>query len=465
MTVIRPIKGLEPCLYDCLESTFRQYYPRDKLHIRFCISSRDEPALPILKRLIQDYPDDYDAQILVEEEDEALEGAENRLGPNPKIRNMSRAYREAIGDIIWVIDCNVWVAKGTIGRMLATLEGAGGNRKNKFVHQLPLVVDTVGSTVEDETNGLLNGDIGSSAQIRTTSTASHDTSPFSIADRNKWTIGGGRLEEAFMSSSHAKFYTAINTVLFAPCSVGKSTMFRHSHLNSLTDGKGIDFFSENICEDHLIGDLLWKQQVPEEKQGEKWGKHALCFGDLAVQPMANMSVREYWSRRVRWLRVRKFTVTLATLVEPGTESFLCSLYGAFAMTTLPLFHDRLGIPQTWTAFVVIWLLSVAIWCAMDWTLYLHLQSAKSIEVDDSTPGFARPPKSGRRRPLGEWLLAWLGREALAFPIWFWAFWGGTRVEWRGKKFWVGMDMKVHEINDTRKEATGCMNGHGKARND
>lgn len=421
----------------------------------------------MLERLLQDFPE-HDVQILVESEDAALESSgPTEMGPNPKIRNMSRAYREAVGDVIWIIDCNVWVAKGTVGRMVATLRGDGTKRLNKFVHQLPLVVDTIGSTVEDETHGLLDGGApNSGSQIRTTSQASKESPTLSAADRNYWTIGGGRLEEVFMSSSHAKFYTAINTVAVAPCIVGKSTMFRRSHLNSLTDNKGIDFFSENICEDHLIGDLLWKQQIPDEKRGEKWGKHALCFGDLAVQPMANMSVREYWSRRVRWLRVRKFTVTLATLVEPGTESFLCSLYGAFGISTIPYFHEHFGISHTWTAFALFWLLSVGIWCAVDWTLYLHLHSAKSIEVDEHTPAFAQPPRRRTRRPFGEWLFAWLGREALALPIWLWAFYGGTTVEWRGKKFWVGMDMKVHEVVYEPGKNMNCMlNGSHKARND
>ena len=52
-------------------------------------------------------------------------------------------------------------------------------------------------------------------------------------------------------------------------------------------------------------------------------------------------------------------------------------------------------------------------------------------------------------------MAWVGREALsALPIWCWAFWGGTSLEWRGRKFWVGMDMKVHEIINTSREPTG-----------
>lgn len=461
VTIIRPVKGLEPRMYDCLASTFRQDYPKDKLHIRLCISSWNDASYPVVKRLLEDFPG-FDAQLLLEEEDHLLQDGSLHLGPNPKIRNMSRAYREAPGDIIWVIDCNIWVARGVCGRMVAKLEGRRERCKNKFVHQLPLVVDIVGSTAAEETGGMLNGHGDTHAQVRTSNSATATTQQ--DTERTAFSIGGGRLEEIFMSSAHAKFYTAINTVLVAPCIIGKSTMFRRSHLNSVTNDEGIDHFSENICEDHLIGDALWKKQVPEERQGEKLGKHALCFGDLAIQPMANMSLSEYWSRRVRWLRVRKFTVTMATLVEPGTESFLCSLYGAFAMTTLPFFVNTVGITPTWASFALLWLLSVSVWCLMDWTLFLKLHSATSVEVDGETPFFARPPKGTSRRPFAQWLFAWLGRELLAFPIWFWAFYGGTQVEWRGKRFWVGMDMKVHEITaEEEQDSSGVTSG--KARKD
>ncbi|KAK3702489.1 Ceramide glucosyltransferase [Vermiconidia calcicola] len=478
ITIIRPVKGLEPHLYDCLASTFRQYYPALKLHIHLCVPTRDDPAFPVLERLVRDFPD-HDAGIFVEEEDEELQSGRLELGPNPKIRNMSRAYRECVEhhltNLVWIVDCNVWIGVHTLGRMLEAMSGY------KFVHQLPLVVDTLGTTTREETGG--NDD----ASIRTTSTDKQDTTPLARRNQSWWTTGGGRLEEMFTSTSHAKFYTAINTVAVAPCIVGKSTMFYSSHLNSLTDGKGINFFSYNICEDHLIGDLLWKGAVPEEI-GMKWegsknngkmvkrkklGKHALCFGDLAIQPMAQMSVADYWRRRVRWLRVRKFTVTLATLVEPGTEAFLCSAYGAFAVTTLPFLNTRLAIPATWTAFSLFWLLSVSIWCAMDFTLYQRLHSGASVHeghgmhIPDFVAGGGR---GGRRRGFGDWLVAWLGRETLALPIWVWAFWGGTTVEWRGRKFWVGVDMKVHEIKDDgTKNYDGGGNGNlaakanGKAR--
>ena len=435
VTIIRPVKGPEPNLYECLAATFRQNYPLQKLEICLCVSSLDDPAVPIIQRLLADFPV-FDARLLVEDQDPALQDGspeQRRLGPNPKIRNMSRAYRESKGDILWIIDCNVWVAPGVLGRMVDTLCGFNGTHKFKFVHQLPIVVDVDGETKVDH------------ASLRRKPRKTLQSTLRSLLG-----AGGGSLEELFMASSHAKFYTAINTVLIAPCIVGKSTMFRRSHLDHLTSSgsdlpPGLDYFSVNICEDHLIGDLLWKKQVPEELRGEIWGKHALVFGDLAVQPMMGMSVMDYIGRRIRWLRVRKFTVTLATLVEPGTESILCSLYGAYAFTAFSWLHQAFGLSSSWATFWLFWATSVACWASFDRMLYLRLHSGSPIKGDQNTPAFARPLTGKPRRPFGSWLLAWSGRELLAFPIWFTAFFGGVTVNWRGKKFWVGTDMKVHAI--------------------
>lgn len=458
VTILRPVKGLEPYLYECLAATFHQSYPRQKLTIYFCVSSKSDPAYPILQRLLSDFPG-FDAKIFVEEEDPNLtgHGTENNLGPNPKIRNMSRGYREAKGDIIWTLDCNVWIGKGVCGRMVDKLCGfrADGGRAKafKFVHHLPLVVDSVRPSAAEETRGLLAGFQDQDSQGGSSSTAAYDNAQGSNTDPERTGIfhtGGGRLEEMFMASSHAKFYTAISTIAVVPCIVGKSNMFRRTHLDYLTSTSstgpsGIDFFSENICEDHLIGDILWRKKVREEEAGELWGKHALVFGDVAIQPMAGMSAREYIARRVRWLRVRKWTVLVATLIEPGVECLLCSAYGSFALTTLPWFHDKLNIPQTWTAFTLFWILSVLGWITVDRFVYAKLHSFASVEFDADTPSFARRPTLHMRRPFIEWIMAWLGREFLALPIWTIAVLGGTTVVWRSKTFWVGMDMKVYEV--------------------
>ncbi|KAM7193111.1 glycosyltransferase [Rhypophila sp. PSN 637] len=465
ITIIRPTKGVEPGLYECLASTFRQEYPKNKLTIRFCVSSASDPAYETLKQLVRDFPQ-FNAAVLVEEEDPLLHGSDgnvNNLGPNPKIRNISRAYREADGDVIWILDCNIWVGKGAAGRMVDKLFGFQTNgasaKPYKFVHQLPLVVD-IESTTTDETETLLLSDSGST-----------------LAPTTGLMGRGGRLEQMFMATSHAKFYSAINTVGIAPCIVGKSNMFRKSHLDRFTDPAqnpilssssthnrrtGVDFFSSYICEDHLIGDLIWRSKMPGYRN------HGLVFGDVAIQPMSGMSIYSYVARRVRWLRVRKWTVLLATLVEPGVESLLCSLHFSFAMTTLPFVEKYIGVPPTYTSMGALWLMSVTIWMTLDRWVTCMLYQLRSVEVDENTPSFARGTarRGGAKQPsfLREWLPAWLGREFLALPIWTWAVLLGTTVSWRGKSFRVNMDMSVVEIPDDKvdkleREDAPLTNGH------
>ncbi|KAI0158021.1 glycosyltransferase family 21 protein [Hypoxylon sp. FL1284] len=471
ITIIRPAKGLEPGLYECLACVFHQSYPADKLTIYFCVSSRSDAAYPIIRQLLADHPG-FDAQIFVEAEDPYLRGRADAVGPNPKIRNLSRAYREARGDVVWPLDCNVWIARDAAGRMVDRLCGylPGGARAApyKFVHQLPLVVDTVTSMSTADARGrarLLSG----AAVTGGSDARSAVRVPSSVLERS-WAHGGGRLEEMFMATTHAKFYGAINAVGVAPCIVGKSNMFRKSHLDLVTDParnpvltgraatlpKGLDHFSLFMCEDHVIGDLLWRSDLPG------FANHGLVWGELAIQPMAGMSVPAYVARRVRWLRARKWTVLSATLVEHGVESLVCCFYLSFGLTTVPWFHDVLGIPQSWKALWYIWLAGVTTWMAVDRAVFKKLHAGQSILVDEHAPPFVRGTSRGgaETRPFGEWFLAWLGREVLALPIWTWAVFLGTSVNWRGKRFRVRADMTVVAIDAEDQEHTSHQNGYG-----
>lgn len=399
-------------------------------------------------------------RLLVEEYDPLISGLDgNELGPNPKIRNISRAYREAPADsLIWIMDCNVWIPRDVAGRMvdklLGLLPGGQTTTPYKLVHQLPLVVDIPASDVDKkEEESLLP---------------------------KAWQEGGGRLDEMFMATTHAKFYSAINTVGVAPCVIGKSNMFRKAHLDTYTQpshnphlapsdaarGTGVDFFSSYICEDHLISDLLWNAPIPADTTTtttttdpktpppppRPFGNHALVPGDLAIQPVAAVPVRAYWARRVRWLRVRKWTVLLATLVEPGVESLLCNLYFAYAATTLPLFNSWFSIPQTWAATMALWAAGVTIWMGCDRAVHARLHSCACVDNDKNTPFFAAG--AGGRRPLAEWVPAWLGRELLALPIWTWAVLLGTTVTWRGKSFRVRSDMSVVSLDGPKGSGAG-----------
>jgi hypothetical protein len=148
ITILRPIKGLDPWLYECLASAFQLDYPLSKVTIYICVPSRSDPAFPVLEQLLANFPR-LDARIFVGAEEDvdasASDPGPDTRGLNPKIRNRSRAYIEAPSDIVWIVDCNVWIGRGTAGRMVEKLCGYGPNVSRvqacRFVHQLPIVVE------------------------------------------------------------------------------------------------------------------------------------------------------------------------------------------------------------------------------------------------------------------------------------------------------------------------------------
>ena len=98
------------------------------------------------------------------------------------------------------------------------------------------------------------------------------------------------------------------------------------YYTSLGVGHAIKF-SQDTLEDNMIGIALW-----ENTQGRTG-----LTGDVVVQPYSgseNNAVKDYIQRRVRWLRVRKYMVLLATLIEPTTESIICGIYGTYAISTV-----------------------------------------------------------------------------------------------------------------------------------
>lgn len=67
-------------------------------------------------------------------------------------------------------------------------------------------------------------------------------------------------------------------------------------------------------------------------------------------------------------------------------------------------------------------------------------------VSAPVPAFGSQGGKGEGgRGLGRWIWAWVAREGLALPVWVVAVGGGTGVVWRGRRFRVGVDMRVREI--------------------
>ncbi|KAK9247388.1 nucleotide-diphospho-sugar transferase [Lipomyces tetrasporus] len=378
VSILRPLKGIDPEFEACISSAFEQDYP--KFEVLLCVDSPTDPAIPVVRKIMAQYPH-IPSQLFI--------GAEN-FGVNPKVNNLIRAYDVAQHDILWILDSNCWVTPGALGRAVDTFEA---NPSIQLVHHLPLVVDISGH----------------------------------------W---GSRLDEMFLATAHAKFYIAINTVAVAPCVMGKSNLFRRSQLNKVVP-LGIKSFAKFIAEDQQIGDGLW----------QAGGRHAMNC-DAVIQPVGNTGLADYFFRRMRWLRVRKYIVLAATLVEPMTECFLCGAMGATAFSILA--------GAQWTVFFS---LHVVLWALGDFWIYSNLHRHGNVDPpatslpgtrkSSPTPYFALPKQISGPNDSARWIVSWLAREAMALPIWINAM-AGTEIQWRNRLFYIKPDATAVEIKQPGK---------------
>ena len=297
---------------------------------------------------------------------------EEVVGVNPKVNNLMRPFRAAANDILWVLDSGVMVDPGTLARSVDVLTGLSTRSGRKVA-----LVHHV---------------------------------PLALVDEPKI---GSRLEAAFLNTNHAKMYIAINTVGIDSCVVGKSNLYRRSDIERLNGSLvpiqsqpvstqepvkfGLAAFGRFLAEDNMIASALWH---------ELGLRHDLSC-DVARNVVGNMSFLDYIWRRVRWIRVRKRMVLAATVLEPFTESIMLCIIGAFACRVL------FSIPSSIFAVV-----HFAAWLCIDLDVYTSI-AGRDIGKDG----------------VFLFLLAWMAREILAFPIWLLGI-VADDVTWRGRKYTI-----------------------------
>lgn len=419
VTILRPIKGVDPDLEKCLESCLLQNYPPKKFQVIFCVEDPQDPSIPIIEKLLAKHKQDKDCQLLIESAN---------YGPNPKVNNLSKGYKAAKFDIIWVLDCNVWVNPGTLVRSVISL-------KQSLDHGRP----TIGKPV----------------------TLVHHV-PIAVNQPGFEAPYGAKLDEMFLLTSHAKFYVFFNKASIDSCVNGKSNLYRRSNIDecvgkisrgelSVTNqdnskdaarfigpGEGLRFFARYIGEDNMIGIALWRL-----------GGIQGMTGDVAVQPLnsrdtvsngnsrnsSQFSVKDYMKRRIRWLRVRKYMVLAATLVEPTTESIVIGLMGCFGICQILL-------GGSFNLFWLLFILHECIWCFIDFTQFttiINYADTDELAFKNSTTNQIMLNKDVQF--WNEWLPVWLLREILALPIWIIAMCGGT-IDWRNKPFSIKSDLSA-----------------------
>ncbi|HEV2388869.1 MAG TPA: bacteriohopanetetrol glucosamine biosynthesis glycosyltransferase HpnI [Candidatus Acidoferrales bacterium] len=107
VSVLKPVRGLDREAYENYATFCRQEYP--EFEILFGVTEETDPVLPVIRQLIQDFPQ---CKIRV------LVGAE-KLGTGDKVNKLCRMVREAKYDILIISDSDIRVAPGYLHAVAA----------------------------------------------------------------------------------------------------------------------------------------------------------------------------------------------------------------------------------------------------------------------------------------------------------------------------------------------------------
>ena len=110
VTLLKPLCGLEPALYENLRSFCEQDYPI--VQVVFGVRDSEDPAIRVAEQLIRDLPD-RDLVLVVD----------GRVyGENHKASNLANAYQHARHDVIVVADSDMRVGRDYLRRVVVPLE-------------------------------------------------------------------------------------------------------------------------------------------------------------------------------------------------------------------------------------------------------------------------------------------------------------------------------------------------------
>ena len=257
------------------------------------------------------------------------------VGPNPKVNNLLHSYREARYDCLLISDSNVRVRPDYLRRVASYLKPDVG------------VVTAVVA---------------------------------GMAGRGF----GGKLESTFLNSFYARW---MHVAFRLGCGfvVGKSMLFRRSVADRFG---GVGNLSHYIAEDYMAGKAM-----------ERLGLKVVVMREPIRQHIGEFRFHAFWSRHIRWGRIRKSQSPIAFFFEPLLGAIVSGGLGALAFQSWMGFSPR--------AFLAIHL---AIWAVLDVLMIRHFEE--------------------RWDPLAPFL--WLIREVLAIPLWIHIACGSS-IRWRGNQ--------------------------------
>jgi ceramide glucosyltransferase len=113
VSILKPLKGEDPEIYESFRSHCRQEYP--EYEIVFGVSDANDPAVQAVERLRQEFPD-LPIQLIV---------CKEVLGANTKVSNLAQMVRSARYDHFIVSDSDIRVPPDYLRRVVAPLAEPG----------------------------------------------------------------------------------------------------------------------------------------------------------------------------------------------------------------------------------------------------------------------------------------------------------------------------------------------------
>lgn len=259
VTIIKPLYQSQEILTENLETFFKLKYP--KFEILFCIQEEeDKDTYLLVKQLIDLYPS-VDTKV--------FKGGEE-VGVNPKINNMTPAYRAAKYPLILVSDAGIKMKEDTLLDMVTCMKETVG-----LVHQMPFSCNRTGLP--------------------------------SI------------LEKVYFGTSHARIYLSAN-LMGINCATGMSALMRKDLLDK---AGGFPAFGCYLAEDFFFAKTVQEQ-----------GYYTVISTQPAQQNPGNSSITYFQNRISRWTKLRLAMCPYTTILEPISECMLAGGLAAWSAYVL-----------------------------------------------------------------------------------------------------------------------------------